>query len=322
MLTERAAIDFHQSGDQPIQSDDPWYLTDFLNSRDNIDASLNQSIESTDHCHEYRGPGKQNPQTIHMASDNPETALPSTENGGYHDAEPDLGPPEDLSLFLSQIMVKLTKIHHKLTGDERRPSPPPPGRRTTRLPISDECFKSQLQANIQAAEQILETLGRINDDQSRRVISDMEGHLPQKSFGTFEKRRSLKAPVSTHRQRDTTPFPSPYSSVGDDQISLDSLPDDSQNSITAMLVISIYLRLLHNFDILVSIMYTRIRECESNTRYSETTTSNLEVPTNKTEPFSSPVLHVSMGSCSFSSASATSLQVLFNVQLIDTFSQK
>ncbi|OQE20544.1 hypothetical protein PENSTE_c013G02789 [Penicillium steckii] len=301
-LTESAVIEFHQSGAQSTQSDDPCYFTDFLNAGDNIDTSQDMPIESTDFYNNYNGPGYHDIQATHLSS-NEDSA-------------------EDVTLALSQIMVNLTKIHHKLRDEPPPSSSPATGRRAARSTISDECFKSQLRANIQAAEQILETLGCINDDQAQREISNMAGPVQQESFGIFEKQKSQKARASTHRHRDTPPFPSPYSSAGDDQDFLHPPPVDSQNSITAMLVISIYLRLLHNFDILVSIMYTRIRDCESNTHFSELMGSGSEGTTNKCEPFSGPALHVSMGSCSFSSASAASLQLLFNVQLIDTFLAK
>ncbi|KAJ5971591.1 uncharacterized protein N7479_001509 [Penicillium vulpinum] len=189
------------------------------------------------------------------------------------------------------------------------------------LSISDDCFRAQLRANIEASEQILETLGCIND-QSRIDTPDLAGSRQPDTSNLFERGRPRRPSTFTHRQRDGQSFSGPYSTMGNDQNYPDSPPTDPQDSIITMLVISIYLRLLHNFDILVSIMYMRLTEFGPTTRNSQSSTSGLEVPKNEPGPSYNPALHVSMGNCSFSSPSTASLQVLFNVQLINTFLAK
>ncbi|PWY79689.1 hypothetical protein BO70DRAFT_397164 [Aspergillus heteromorphus CBS 117.55] len=154
------------------------------------------------------------------------------------------------------------------------------GRLGPGLSIPDKQFKTHLQRNLKASEQTLDVLHRINSHFTPGM-REPRGP-PDNLFGGCS---------------------------GGEEPGLRA--SDPQHSILAFLVLTTYLRLLHNFDVLISILQDRLQYF------------GLDPGSNGPEDFpsdtgSNPLLDVSLGNFSFSSSSARSLQAMLNVQMITT----
>ncbi|PYI33519.1 hypothetical protein BP00DRAFT_444538 [Aspergillus indologenus CBS 114.80] len=238
---------------------------------------------------------------IHKHAPDPALAVAETESTA-----------DDYVLDLVQLQASVNQNNRELAAMIRKAQSAlgvSEGRVGQALPIPDSQFKTHLQRNLKASEQTLDVLHRIN---SQFAPGLRETRPPSRSYGLDPTLDRLYADCVSQDHSF---------GVGGDQLGLRATTPpgvsaaDPQHSILALLVLTTYLRLLHNFDALISILQDRLR-CSAS--LDPRRPLHLSEDSAASDSSSNPLLDVSLGSFSFSSSSARSLQAMLNVQMINT----
>ena len=306
LLGLKAPTDLYPSDDHLMQTDEPCFFTDLLAPGPHFNVCVAPS-PSVEPCHDSGHLEYPNPPVLPISTTRERSCSGSTRREG---------PPENLVLAMTQLQAELNRIHHELNEVRQSQSClAPPGRTGQGPSPPADCIKTRIRANIEVSEKTLEILGRINNHPSRL-------QAPDRTYPVEDRPR--RDPRTAPRPRNSYfSYPGPFSAMADDDP--DDDPPDPQSSIMAMLLLSIYLGLLHNFDILVSMMSESLTDSDPMTPAHShgSMTPGPAFPAQELGPMShNPGLDVSLGDFSFSSPSARSLHVVLNVQLITTLLAK
>ncbi|KAM5432766.1 hypothetical protein MferCBS31731_007391 [Microsporum ferrugineum] len=290
---------------QPTQADEFCLFSHLFSSGSNFDISMSPSPAAESN----KGSGGGSPQAIPTPSSTQPLLLSSVDEMSCSD--PNI--PDDPVLALTHLQVELSNIHSKLAGIKQAHPSRFSDKGKEELLISNDCFKAQLRANIKASEQTLDVLSRING-QPRLNATEMAG------LGSLDSSGLPSGDYYHPQDGPSSPAPDPCMAIRDDCGSSNGnsseFPLDPQGSIVTMHLLCIYLYLLSNFDILVSVMDDQLKEPVG----TGFTTPGLASST--TEPTHGPMLDISLGGYSFCSSSARPLQVALTVQLINTLLAK